>query len=82
MFSSFPNGILSNLLKATRATVAEPALKQMLIDVSIKLALRSTPDQFGRSVADDVALWAPVPNDRFCHSGTCLGLLAHARLEG
>jgi tripartite-type tricarboxylate transporter receptor subunit TctC len=55
-----PIGIIEQIAQATRAVVAEPAYKQMLIDAGIEPILDSNPEKFRRSLAADVALWTPV----------------------
>ena len=57
-----PIGIIEQIAQATRAAVAEPAYKQMLIDAGIEPTLDSNPEKFRRSLAADVALWAPIVN--------------------
>ena len=52
--------IIEQIAQATRAAVAEPAYKQMLIDAGIEPTLDSSPEKFRRSLAADVALWTPV----------------------
>jgi tripartite-type tricarboxylate transporter receptor subunit TctC len=44
---------------ATRATVAEPSYQKLLIEAGIEPTPDSGPDKFRRSLAADVALWAP-----------------------
>jgi tripartite-type tricarboxylate transporter receptor subunit TctC len=55
-----PTAIIEQIAQATRTVVAEPAFKQMLIDAGIEPTLDSNPEKFRQSLADDVALWAPV----------------------
>jgi tripartite-type tricarboxylate transporter receptor subunit TctC len=55
-----PREIIQQIAQATRTVVAEPAFKQMLIDAGIEPTLDSNPEKFRQSLADDVALWAPV----------------------
>jgi tripartite-type tricarboxylate transporter receptor subunit TctC len=55
-----PTEIIQQIAQASRVTVAQPTYKQMLIDAGIEPTLDSGPDQFRRSLADDVALWTPV----------------------
>jgi len=52
--------IVEQIAKATRTAVAEPAYKQMLIDAGIEPTLDSNPEKFRRSLAADIALWAPI----------------------
>jgi tripartite-type tricarboxylate transporter receptor subunit TctC len=54
------NGIIEQIAQATRTAVAEPAYKQMLIDAGIEPTLDSNPEKFRRTLAADVALWAPI----------------------
>src|SRR5882672_3138776 len=53
-------GIIEQIAQATRTAVAEPAYKQMLIDAGIEPTLDSNPEKFRRTLAADVALWAPI----------------------
>jgi tripartite-type tricarboxylate transporter receptor subunit TctC len=55
-----PIGIIEQIAHATRTAVAEPAYKQMLIDAGMESTLDSNPENFRRTLAADVALWAPV----------------------
>jgi tripartite-type tricarboxylate transporter receptor subunit TctC len=52
--------IIEQIAQATRAAVAEPAFRQMLIDAGIEPTPDSGPEKFQQSLAADVALWAPV----------------------
>ena len=55
-----PIGIIEQIAQATRTAVAEPAYQQMLISAGMESTLNSNPEKFRRSLAADVALWAPV----------------------
>jgi len=55
-----PPPIIERIARASRAVVAEPAFKQMLIEAGIEPTLDSTPEKFRQSLAADVALWKPV----------------------
>ena len=55
-----PMVIIEQIAKATRMAVAEPAFQQMLIEAGMEAALNSNPEKFRRSLAGDIALWAPV----------------------
>jgi len=55
-----PTEFIERIAQATRTIVAEPAFKQMLIEAGIEPTLDSNPEKFRRSLAADVALWAPV----------------------
>jgi tripartite-type tricarboxylate transporter receptor subunit TctC len=55
-----PVGIIEQIANATRAVVAEPDFKQMLIDAGIEPTPDSSPEKFRLSLAADVALWTPV----------------------
>jgi tripartite-type tricarboxylate transporter receptor subunit TctC len=57
-----PSEIIQQIAQATRATVAEPAYRQTLIDAGIEPTPDSNPEKFRRSLAADVALWTPVVN--------------------
>jgi tripartite-type tricarboxylate transporter receptor subunit TctC len=52
--------IIEKIAQGTRAVVAEPSFKQMLIAAGIEPTLDSNPEKFRRSLAADVALWTPV----------------------
>jgi tripartite-type tricarboxylate transporter receptor subunit TctC len=52
--------IIEKFAQGTRAVVAEPSFKQMLIAAGIEPTLDSNPEKFRRSLAADVALWTPV----------------------
>src|SRR4051794_15517083 len=55
-----PVGIIEQVAQATRAAIAEPAYQQLLIDAGIEPTLDSNPEKFRRSLAADIALWAPI----------------------
>jgi tripartite-type tricarboxylate transporter receptor subunit TctC len=55
-----PIEIKEQIAQASRAVVAEPAFKQMLVDAGIEPTLDSNPDKFRQSLAADIALWTPV----------------------
>ena len=55
-----PTEIIEQIAQASRKVVAEPAFKKMLIEAGIEPTLDSNPENFRRSLAADVALWAPV----------------------
>ena len=55
-----PVGIIEQVAQATRTAIAEPAYQQLLIDAGIEPTLDSNPEKFRRSLAADVALWAPI----------------------
>ena len=55
-----PKEIIEQIARATHAAIAEPAFQRMLIDAGIEPNLESNPEEFRRSLAADVALWAPV----------------------
>jgi tripartite-type tricarboxylate transporter receptor subunit TctC len=55
-----PSEIIQQIAQASRAALAEPAYRQMLIDAGIEPALESGPEPFRRSLAADLALWKPV----------------------
>jgi tripartite-type tricarboxylate transporter receptor subunit TctC len=57
-----PVRIIEQIAQATRTAVAEPAYKRTLIDAGIEPTLDSNPEKFRRSLAADVALWAPIVN--------------------
>jgi len=58
--SGTPPLIIEQIALATRKAVTEPAWQQMLIDAGIEPIVDSDPEHFRRSLATDVALWAPV----------------------
>jgi tripartite-type tricarboxylate transporter receptor subunit TctC len=55
-----PREIVEQIARATRTVVADPAFQKLLIDAGIEPTPDSSPDDFRRSLAADVALWAPV----------------------
>ena len=55
-----PMAIVEQLAQAARATVADPAFQQLLIGAGIEPTPDSNPESFRRSLASDVALWAPI----------------------
>jgi tripartite-type tricarboxylate transporter receptor subunit TctC len=55
-----PTAIVEQIAQATRTAIAEPAYQQMLLNAGIEPTPDSSPEKFRRSLADDVALWAPV----------------------
>jgi tripartite-type tricarboxylate transporter receptor subunit TctC len=55
-----PKEIIEQIARATHAAIAEPAFQRMLIDAGIEPNLESNPEEFRRSLAADVALWAPI----------------------
>jgi tripartite-type tricarboxylate transporter receptor subunit TctC len=55
-----PSVIIQQIAQASRAALAEPAYRQMLIDAGIEPALESGAEPFRRSLAADLALWKPV----------------------
>src|SRR6266540_6439864 len=52
--------IIEQIAQATRTALAERAYQQALIESGFEPTIDSTPEKFRRSLADDVALWAPV----------------------
>jgi tripartite-type tricarboxylate transporter receptor subunit TctC len=55
-----PNAIVEQLAQAAHAAVADPAFQQFLVDAGIEPTPDSSPEKFRRSLASDVALWAPI----------------------
>lgn len=55
-----PQAIIKQIAQATHAAVDQPWWQQMLIDGGIEPIVDSDPENFGRSLAADVALWSPV----------------------
>jgi len=55
-----PMTIIEQIAQATHTVIAEPAFQRMLLDAGIEPILNSDPERFRRSLAADVALWAPV----------------------
>jgi len=55
-----PIEIIEQIAQATRMAVAEPTYRRMLIDAGMEAPTNSNPETFRRSLAADVALWAPV----------------------
>jgi tripartite-type tricarboxylate transporter receptor subunit TctC len=55
-----PKPIIEQIAQATRTALAERAYQQALIESGFEPTIDSSPEKFRRSLADDVALWAPV----------------------
>jgi tripartite-type tricarboxylate transporter receptor subunit TctC len=55
-----PPAIIERIAQATRTVVAERSFQQMLVEAGIEPTLDSNPEQFRRSLAGDIALWAPI----------------------
>ena len=55
-----PGAIVEQVAQATRTAVADPAFQQLLISAGIEPTADSNPEKFRRSLAGDVALWAPI----------------------
>jgi tripartite-type tricarboxylate transporter receptor subunit TctC len=58
--AGIPMAIVEQIAQATRTAVAEPRFRQTLIDAGIEPTIDSDPEKFRKSLAADVALWAPV----------------------
>jgi tripartite-type tricarboxylate transporter receptor subunit TctC len=55
-----PRPIIEQIAKATHTALAERDYQQMLIEAGFEPTLDSSPEKFRRSLAADIALWAPV----------------------
>jgi tripartite-type tricarboxylate transporter receptor subunit TctC len=55
-----PSGIVEQIAQATRAAVADPAYRQILIEAGIEPTPDSNPEKFRQVLAADIALWTPV----------------------
>jgi tripartite-type tricarboxylate transporter receptor subunit TctC len=55
-----PQEIIEQIARATHTALAEPAFRQMLIELGFEPDLKSTPERFRRSLEEDVAHWAPI----------------------
>ena len=55
-----PTGIIEQIAQATRTAIAEPSYQKLLTDAGIEYNVDSNPEKFRRSLAADIALWAPV----------------------
>jgi len=55
-----PSPIIGQIARAAHTAIADPAFQQILVDAGIEPIVDSGPEQFRRSLAEDVALWAPV----------------------
>src|SRR5262249_34511983 len=53
-------GIIEQIAQATRAAVAEPAYKQMLIDAGMEAPFEPSPEKFRQCLAADAALLQPL----------------------
>ncbi len=58
--SGTPAPVIEQIAQATRTALAEPAHQRSLIEGGFEPALDSNPEKFRKSLAADVALWAPV----------------------
>ena len=58
--ASTPRGVIEQIAQAARTAVAEPGFRRLLTESAIEPTLDSNPEKFRRSLAADVALWAPV----------------------
>jgi tripartite-type tricarboxylate transporter receptor subunit TctC len=54
------SGIVDQIAEATRAALAEPGYRQMLIDAGMEPARDTSPEEFRRALAADIALWTPI----------------------
>ena len=55
-----PPAMIDRVAQATRTALAERSWQQLISESGMEPALDSGPEQFRRSLAADVALWAPV----------------------
>jgi tripartite-type tricarboxylate transporter receptor subunit TctC len=55
-----PKPIIEQIAQATRTALAERGYQQALIESGFEPTIDSDPEKFRRSLADDIALWAPV----------------------
>jgi tripartite-type tricarboxylate transporter receptor subunit TctC len=55
-----PTDIIEQIAQASRMTVAQPSFQQMLLDAGIEPTPNSSPEEFRRSLVEDLALWEPV----------------------
>ena len=55
-----PAPMVERVVQATRTALGERAWQQMLAEAGMEPSLDSGPEQFRRTLAADVALWAPV----------------------
>ena len=55
-----PPAIIERIAQATRTVVGDRPFQQILIDAGIEPSLDTNPEQFRRSLAGDIARWAPV----------------------
>jgi tripartite-type tricarboxylate transporter receptor subunit TctC len=52
--------IIEQIAQATRAAVAEPGYRHMLLEAGMEAPVNPGPETFRKALADDIALWAPV----------------------
>jgi len=55
-----PREIIERVAETTRAALAQPAYRELLINAGIEPTPDFGPEHFRRSLASDVALWTPV----------------------
>jgi tripartite-type tricarboxylate transporter receptor subunit TctC len=60
--SGTPTPVIEQIAQATRTALAEPAYQRSLVEGGFEPVLDSNPEKFRQSLANDVALWAPVVN--------------------
>ena len=55
-----PHEIIDQIARVTHTAVSEPAWEKRMTGAGIEAIVDSTPEQFRRSLAADVAFWSPV----------------------
>jgi tripartite-type tricarboxylate transporter receptor subunit TctC len=55
-----PMAIIEQIAKATRTAIVETAFQKMLNEAGMEAPLDTNPEKFRQSLADDIALWAPI----------------------
>ena len=55
-----PTAIIDQISQASRAALAEPAYRQMLIESGFEPDTDSTPEKFRRLIEEDIARWSPL----------------------
>lgn len=55
-----PPAIIEQVGQATRAALAEPGFRKLLVDAGMEATPNPGPETFRRALAADITLWGPV----------------------
>jgi tripartite-type tricarboxylate transporter receptor subunit TctC len=55
-----PSEIIEQIARATHTALADPAFERQLIELGFEPDLDSNPEQFRRSLEEDIAHWTPI----------------------